>query len=380
MKRVSFIVKEWSDEDDICLVGGSAKSPFRLIKYLSAICQRQYVIHFYGKKSENPKVVLCGSWKTKLFLKTLVQNVFALRPVFKAFSESDVIQCHHPHFGLSAALIKRFYFPDKLFLVKAHGTALPELKSNAYKGAKGFILYLNARVHYWIDRLVLKYADMVICSSKYQEKEMRELYSVPASKLITIYNGFDPEFFADSHHFDSVQKRLVFGFCGRVVPKKNILYCFELCEAAVAKGFDVELVLVLGQANAIEDPLTYSLINKQAGKAAFPVKLHHDLTEKAFASLLASCDIGLVPSKGYESIPSVIYEFSAAGIPVFATYEWGIPEILAKEYALTGSVDQDISKIISLHSKSKLSLVNDVESYSYRRLANDYLRLYEHST
>lgn len=379
MKRVSFIVKEWSDEDDICLVGGSAKSPFRLIKYLSAICQRQYVIHFYGKKSENPKAVLCRSWKTKLFLKTLVQNFFALRPVFKAFSESDVIQCHHPHFGLSAALIKRFYFPNKLFLVKAHGTALPELKSNAYRGAKGFILLLNAHVHYWIDRLVFKYADMVICSSKYQEKEMRKLYNVPASKLTTIYNGFDPEFFTQSHHLDSMQKRLVFGFCGRVVPKKNILYCFELCEAAVAKGFDVDLVLVLGEANSIEDPLTYSLIREQVEKATFPVKLNHNLTEKAYASLLALCDIGLVPSKGYESIPSVIYEFSAAGVPVFATYEWGIPEILAKEYALTGSVDQDISKIISLHNKSPLSLLNDVEFYSYRRLANDYLRLYEHS-
>lgn len=377
MKRVSFMVKEWSDNDDACLVGGSAKSPFRVIKYLSGKCERQYVIHFYGKKSQDPRIVLCGGWKTKLFFKTLVQNFLAIRPVFKAFSESDVIQCHHPHFGLSAALMKRLVFPDKIFLVKAHGTALPELKSNAYEGVKGFILYLNARVHYWIDRLVLKCADKVICSSKYQEHEMTGLYRVAASKLITIYNGFDPEFFAHSRRLDPVRNRLVFGFCGRVVPKKNVLYCFDLCSAAANKGIEVELVLVLGEAGAIEDPRTYCLIKECMSRATFPVRLHHDLSEKAYASLLASCDIGLVPSRGYESIPSVIYEFSAAGVPVFATYDWGIPEILKQEYALTGNVEQDILKICSIHGERLSSLVNDVEYYSYQHLTDEYLRLYE---
>ncbi len=379
MKRVSFIVKEWSDNDDACLVGGSAKSPFRVIKYLSGKCERRYVIHFYGKKSKNPRIVHCGGWKTKLFFKTLLQNFLAIRPVFKAFSESDVIQCHHPHFGLTAALMKLLAFPDKIFLVKAHGTALPELESNAYQGAKGFILYLNARVHYWIDRLVLRCADKVICSSKYQQNEMTELYRVAASKLTTIYNGFDPEFYTHSRRVDLVRKRLVFGFCGRVVPKKNILYCFDLCSAAANKGFEVELVLVLGQAGAIEDPRTYSLINECMSRATFPVRLHHDLSEKAYANLLASCDIGLVPSIGYESIPSVIYEFSAARVPVFATYDWGIPEILKQEYALTGNIEQDVLKICSMHGERLSSLVNDVEYYSYQHLADEYLRLYDRS-
>jgi glycosyltransferase involved in cell wall biosynthesis len=206
---------------------------------------------------------------------------------------------------------------------------------------------------------------------------MMEIYKVSALKLITIYNGYDPEFYSYSGNGHPVQNKIVFGFCGRVVPKKNILYCFDLCNAALAKGFEVELVLVLGEAGVIEDPQTYTLINESISSVTFTVRLHHDLSEGAHADLLASCDIGLVPSRGYESIPSVIYEFSAVGVPVFATYDWGIPEIMKQEYALTGDIEEDVLRICSVHGRRLNSLVNDAEYYSYQHIVDEYLQLYE---
>jgi glycosyltransferase involved in cell wall biosynthesis len=373
MKRVSFIVKEWSDLDDTCLVGGSAKSPFRAIKYLSEVCARQYVIHFYGPRSADPKVVLCSAGKTKLFFKTLLQNLLATPAVYRAFSESDVIQCHHPHFGLSAALLKTLLFKHKAFIVKAHGTALPELQANAYNGARGFLLSLNARVHYWIDRLVLAKADVVVCSSKYQEHEMQRLYRVAALKLTTIYNGFDPEFFGKRPAVNNSRRSIRLGFCGRSVPKKNITYCFDLCDFAHTKQLSVELELVLGK----EDIDTFTEVLQRAARSPYPVRIHHSLTESELACTLSACDAGLVPSVGYESIPSIVYEFAAVGVPVFATYKWGIPEVLKPEFALTGLVDVDLTRIRASLCNSCDSLLHPLENFSYHDLTRDYLKLYE---
>lgn len=377
MKRVSFIVKEWSDLDDTCFVGGSAKSPFRVIKYLSQVCTRQYVIHFYGNRSADPRVVLCTAGKTKLFLKTLLQNLLATPNVHRAFSESDVIQCHHPHFGLSAALLKALFFQHKTFIVKAHGTALPELQANAYTGARGFLLSINARVHYWIDRVVLATADIVVCSSKYQEQEMQRLYRVEPFKLTTIYNGFDPDFFSHRSNGQESRRSIRFGFCGRAVPKKNITYCFDLCDLAHAKEIPVELELVLGKDDAIEDIHTYTAVRQRAARSPFPVRIHHSVTERELASILSACDAGLVPSQGYESIPSIVYEFSAVGVPVFATYKWGIPEVVKPEFALTGEVNADLVRILALCRDAGSSLLHPLEKFSYRSLTEDYLKLYE---
>lgn len=380
MKRVSFIILSWSDDDDACFVGGSAKSPFRMIKYLSRLCDRRYVVHFSPCRSKDARVVSCSVRGAKLFLKTLAQNVLAWPVVYRAFKESDVVQCHHPHLGISAAAIKRLFFPEKQFIVKAHGTALPELKANRYSGLKGKILLLNAFVHYGLDRFVLSSADVVICSSRFQEREMADLYRVEPSKLRTVYNGFDDECFLPqpSRSQTGGAGPLRVGFCGRVVPKKNPLYCFDVCEALRRQGRDVSLTLLLGEKGRVEDPATYRAIDLRIKSAAYPVTVHHDLKERSLAKLMSTCDVGLVPSVGYESIPSVIYEFTASGACVFATRKWGVVEILKASRALSGDATADAIRIAeSCSEEAPSSLVEAIEVYAYRHLAEEYLKLYE---
>ncbi|RYG62336.1 MAG: glycosyltransferase [Alphaproteobacteria bacterium] len=377
--RISFIIQKWSDDDDDCFVGGSAKSPFRLVKYLSRVCERRLVVYFQGRKSSMPGVVLCRVKGAKLFVKTLLQNVLAIRPVYRAFAESDVVQCHHPHYGISAAVLKQWVFKDKLFVVKAHGTAVPELKANNYKGLKGALLAWNARIHRHMDSFVLARADAVLCSSRFQEREMAALYGVNPAKLKTIYNGFDGDYFkAVGAVRTGDVKTIRVGFCGRLVSKKNVMYCLDVCEALVRAGRSVTLDLVLGDRHAIEDRQVYRQLMQRIEHVPFTVRVHQSLPESECARVLQGCDVGLVPSVGYESIPSVVYEFAAAGALVFATYEWGIPEILKPAYALTGRADEDAGKVVAAFvDRESSSLLRDVEEYSYQALVGDYMHLYE---
>lgn len=203
------------------------------------------------------------------------------------------------------------------------------------------------------------------------------LYRVAPSKLKTVYNGFDDAYFFPRPRTTS-DAVVRIGFCGRVVPKKNALYCFDVCDALRRQGRDVALTLFVGEKNHIEDPATYRAINRRVEEAAYPVVVHHDLKESALAEVLSTCDVGIVPSVGYESIPSVIYEFAATGALVFATREWGIPEILKASRALSGDASTDAARIVAaLSEEDPSSLVQSVEAYAYPRLAEDYRTLYE---
>lgn len=377
MYSISFVVHKFSDFS-LPNVGGASKNPIKIIKSLDHKVIIQNVISFNGSPDFTYKFEQYF-YKVpflKLFVKTFFQNLLIIKKIISSFRVSDVIQIHHPHYGLTVVIIRKLFFKSKFIITKAHGTSIPELNANNYKGLKGMLLYFDSIVHFHIDKFVLQNSDKVVCSSIFQLNEMEKLYKVKNSSLVSIYNGFDPDFIIPRKiNLENIR----FVFCGRLVPKKNIHYAISLFLEINSVYENVTLDLVLGESNKIEDFNTYksimNLINHNS-----KINIHFDLSESDLYSLFSKCHIGLITSIGYESIPTVVFEMISNGLKVFSTFDWGIPEVLNKSSALNHNLEDDKGKILDFIETELSNFVkrdHSYDDYSIDNLANQYLKLYK---
>jgi glycosyltransferase involved in cell wall biosynthesis len=370
-------------QDDACLVSGAVKNPYRLLRSLRARVEVVGVV-----------VDERGSWTAdgypvwgahprwlRLYARTLVWNLLTLPKVWRLFARADVVQCHHPNLGLGAAVLHRLVFRRVPLVVKAHGTGVPELAANRYGGVAGIVFALNARLHRRHDRLVLRWADRCLVSSDHQVEEMVDLYGVARDRIVRTYNGIDPEFAVVRHRTGPeavAAPRLV--FVGRVVPKKGFHRLHDLYRGVLAHHPQASLTLVLGHRGSVEDAGTFRFVQERL--APMPgCRLLFDLDERTLYEVLAGSDIGLVPSEGYESIPTVVLEMCGAGLPVFATARWGIPEVLPPRFGLSGDLAADVGRIVAfiaaeLADWDSTAWAAAYERFRYDRLVRDYDAVY----
>jgi glycosyltransferase involved in cell wall biosynthesis len=280
--------------------------------------------------------------------------------------------------------MKKCAFKRVKFVVKAHGTAVPELRANRYRGIKGAVLSLNAVLHRWHDTFVLKQADVVLCSSEFQRQEMISIYGLPSDGIRCMYNGYDPQFVNSAeygrHAPGDLCHRVV--FCGRVVPKKGLQYAISLFQKVARDVPDARLLMLLGKREEVEDPSTYADV-QSAARRDQRIEIKHDLSESELYAEFGKATLGLITSENYESIPTVLLEMVSCGLPVFATYAWGIPEVLPEGFGLSGEIERDASKILSFSEdpaaeRKTFEVTSFVrQRFDYRVLVREYLSLYE---
>jgi glycosyltransferase involved in cell wall biosynthesis len=360
-------------------VGGSAKSPYRLLKWLAPELDHVHVMAADGDQSSLPPNCTGSVVRlryARLFIRTLLQSAAIALHLMMHRNRYDVIQSHHPHLSAGIAVVKKLGLWRGIFILKAHGTAVPELKTNEHRGIRGVLLSLNAKILHYNDIIALRAADYVICSSRYQMAEMQEIYDVSRPKLVVIYNGYDPDIRAKAAGSGAGKSRRAV-FCGRVVSKKNAPYAIALFRRLKALGILDGLDLVLGHKSRIENQEAYKAI-KQAIAGEPDITVHFDVSEENLYRLFSNADVGLVPSVGYESIPSVIYEIASCGTPVFATGQWGIPEVLPSKYHLDLNLESDADRI-SRVLKSELDNATHAawaQDFRYDLMAARYTELY----
>lgn len=380
MVRVAFIMRAHPRDETACLVGGAVKNPFRLLRALRRHDDVVGVLVADGSgrfDAGGYPVIGIRLPPLKLYARTLAWNVAALPTAVRLFREADVVQCHHPHFGLAAALLRAWRFRSVAFVVKAHGTATPELAANRYGGLRGAVLRVNAVLHLWHDRFVLARADRVLVSSDHQRDEMVRLYGVPGDRVTRIYNGVDPEFLrVRTRSGPDAVRAPRFVFVGRLVPKKGLAALADLWPKLLLQLPGATLTLVLGHRRAVEDAATHQLVRERLERLP-SCRVRFDLDERELFSELAASDVGLVPSRGYESIPTVVLEMCRAGLPVFATPAWGIPEVLPASFALTGDADVDAERLAAfvgddLGTWDSAAWSARYASFDYDRLAPEY--------
>lgn len=368
MTRIAMIALEAPVSDHSPLVGGSAKVPFELFKVLREQSGLEVDFFYFVGGSHMSRTYKINCLPGKLYLKTLLRELALLcrAPTFFSY---DVIQIHHPHFSLVLSCLKRVFRLRSKIIVKSHGTAIPELNANKYTGLKKVILKMNAFFHLNHDRASLRLCDLCLCSSQYQVEEMMGIYRLPESKIRVIYNGYDASYFPQGRQGKKPKSMIM---CGRLVPKKNFEYAIALFKRLVREDREYTLSLVCGSRQKIEHRQTYANILKEV-EGDERIRIYFDLDKNALATLMLESDIALIPSVGYESIPSVIYEFLAANCRVFATLDWGITEILGNDSCLNHLLEEDIQRI---RRGGPTDCKVDIAWFSYNSIAKYYMELY----
>lgn len=169
-----------------------------------------------------------------------------------------------------------------------------------------------------------RFCNFVVCNSRAAASRL-EQHGVPAHKLVIIPNGLAPEAFAPvAPLLPRIPGTVRIGMVARMNERYKNQTGFLRAAARLADKFkEAEFVLVGDGAFRPE----FERIAQEMGLAS-RVRFLGERTD--IPAVLASLDITVVPSIS-ESLPNVILESMAAGIPVVATRVGGIPDVLEDE-------------------------------------------------
>jgi phosphatidylinositol alpha-mannosyltransferase len=120
------------------------------------------------------------------------------------------------------------------------------------------------------------------------------------------------------------------------------------------------------------------------GTAQDRFRIIDDVAEADMPDFYNSADVCVFPSLGYESLPTVIYEAMATGVPVITQGSWGTPEVLDEvllsEEELQGeALPATIVELLSDASRREVisrSYQEKVGRFSWDVLEKEYEELY----
>lgn len=273
-----------------------------------------------------------------------------------------------------------------------HGTYLPELHADIEeKNLKVFVSLISGKVQLYLDRWVMNSVDKAISVSDFQIEEMVSLYNIPEEKIVRIHNGVD----LSSYHPDVERRKAarndlniddeapVVLFVGRLVVKKGVQFLIEAAPKIIERYPDVRF-LIIGATEHF-GPYKSSLIEqtKSMGIADhFIWKM--DTSEDNLPKYFNASDVQAVPSINYESIPTVIFEGMASGLPVVLTDRWGVREQINGYgfFCKEKNSDQIAEKILTVLQKdsSTISMVTNarerVRQFDWHTITDQHLELY----
>lgn len=306
----------------------------------------------------------------------------------------DIIHIHSGNL-LFFFLLKRMGFVRCPVVYTAHGTSTPELRANTEGSLslRTILLRANGLAQEVIDKIMWSGSDMLVSASDYQIEEMRTLYRLPEKKITRIYNGVDASrYFPDRQARQIKREELgipqdarVVLFVGRMAPKKGVHLLVKALPSVLDRCPDAIFVCVSG--NTGRYPGYRNHINELRNKLAAPdrFRIIDDVAEADMPAFYNIADVCVFPSLGYESLPTVIYEAMATGIPIITQGSWGTPEVLDEvllsEEELQGET-LPATIVELLNNTSRLEVISrsyqgKVGRFSWDVLEKEYEGLYQ---
>jgi spore coat protein SA len=219
----------------------------------------------------------------------------------------------------------------------AHGTYLPEVEADAGRSVTRLLRIAGGRLTLRIDRGAFGSSAAIVAASRYQEREMVELYRVPPEKIEVIHNGVDLDLYSPAGaRADLVASGAAKGgptilFVGRLVPKKGLQHLIAAFPRILEAAPEARCVVVGG--SKVFDTFGSELrrLSRRHG-VADRFSWLQDVPELDMPGIYRAADLAVFPSVGYESLPTVVLEAMACGVPVVATRNWGTPEALGLDH------------------------------------------------
>lgn len=248
--------------------------------------------------------------------------------------------------------IKKQHF-DLIILENRPGYALPLSK----RTTTPIILHIHTDILFEPspqNQKIVSSSKGILAVSNYIKSQIAKVGIKTDTRIV--YNGLDPDTF-DTSKIKPIKRKeigikesdFVAVFWGRLVAKKGIkelLQAFELL-----KGHQDIKLLVIGASN-FEDSANQSdsfveelkMIAKDLNNC---VKFTGFIPYNNIARYLSTANVAVVPSQINEAFGMTCIEACALGLPVIATNDGGIPEILKDQKHILIDISPDLPQLIA---------------------------------
>ncbi len=155
---------------------------------------------------------------------------------------------------------------------------------------------------------------------------------LPDTRIVTVRNGIETENFKSPSGLDTKALRASLG----IPPTVPLI--LTLAVIREGKGHDLLVAAAPAVLDRIPDahflfvgggPLE-DLLRKQIAKAGLADRIHLAGMRSDVARIMATADLFVLPSSQFDSLPTVVMEAMAAGLPVIAFASGGVSEIVAE--------------------------------------------------
>ena len=210
-----------------------------------------------------------------------------------------------------------------------------------------------------------RFADRIIVASNF-EKEICENYGFGSEKIMKIPLGIDIKEFKGKKKPHKIKKIVYVGRIAKVKGLDTLVKAFS----KVLKNIDNVKLILIGPDYDYTNKLK-KMINKLG--ISENVIFTGYKTKKEISKILHSSDVGVLPSK-YESFGLVLLEMGACKLPVVASVEGSIPEIVKD--GSTGflvncdDLDYFAEKMIKILTNEKLR--NKMGSNAFNHVSNNF--------
>jgi spore coat protein SA len=234
----------------------------------------------------------------------------------------------------------------------------------------------------------LSKADLIIANSASLKQELANRFPAAASRIQKVWLGVDVNRFTPAHTeaVRKTKKAYTLLFAGRLIPRKGVDVLLRAVHRArqINPG-PIKLMVAGDSPNKAYTRKTRMLSRKLGLKARFLGSVPHNRIHRIYRQ----ADCLVCPSQGHEAFGLVNVEAMASGIPVIASDNGGIKEIikhnrnglLVSNYRDSGAFAQAIVRLASNRKLSKhlgsRARQDCLKRFTWRATAAALSRIYE---
>jgi len=314
-------------------------------------------IHFYTYDNNYKNVLL--------FMMCCVISTFKLfKEIIKKIS-LDLINIHHPLPAIGISLKKESRKIAKVYSFYSPWDWEYKLDKSIYSRhlVGRFWTMVNSIFRRLIEKRSLKKCEKIIVLSKYTKELLKEIHSIPCSKIEIIPGGVDMKKFRPAEDQSLIRNKLsipknksVLLTIRRLVPRMGIQNLIKAISLIVKERKDI--VLIIGGKGSLEDSLKE--LTNSTGLEKY-VRFVGFIEPEQLPLYYQAADLFILPTLELEGFGLVTLEALSSGLPVLGTPVGGTKEILGRldpDLMFKDTSSDSIAELILDYSKNRKKLTD----------------------
>lgn len=233
----------------------------------------------------------------------------------------------------------------------------------------------------WTQKSVKK-ADKVIAVSESTKNDLINLYGLEKNKISVVYNGYDKSLFNSTDKVNSqipktygLKPKTYLLFVSTIQPRKNVIKLVQAFRLLKEEGYKGKLVIA-GKVGWMAEESLSVIKNSPDHK---DIVMTGYISDEVRQALHRYSDVHVLPSL-YEGFGVSVLEAMASGVPVAASNNSSLPEVVGKAGLLFNPIDPaDIARAVWELKKNRSSWVKkslaQAKKFSWEKCAKETLKV-----